>query len=128
MQYSSTSTMATGSDRRSRPSGFPWVCAYATGSSAISDLVGPFDWKWRYETSPRIDRWSLEGCGRVCACATRSCAISTLVGPFHRKCLLWCSLKRPRLSLSSPGYLPLLFSYNISILLLWHVFINELLI
>ena len=36
-----------------------------------------------------------------------SCAISTLVGPFHRKCPLECSLGRPRLSFSSPSYLPL---------------------
>jgi hypothetical protein len=98
------------------PSGFPWVCAYTTGNYAISDLVGPFDWKWRYETSPRSDRRSLEGCGRLCACATRGCAISALVGSFHRKCILECSLRRPRLSFSSPGYLPLLFSYNISIM------------
>jgi hypothetical protein len=27
------------------PSGFPWVCAYTTGSYAKSDLVGPFDRK-----------------------------------------------------------------------------------
>ena len=27
------------------PSGFPWVCAFVTGSCAISALVGPFDRK-----------------------------------------------------------------------------------
>ena len=32
-------------------SGFPWVCACATGICAISAIVGPFDRKWRYETS-----------------------------------------------------------------------------
>ena len=34
---------ATGNDVS--PSGFPWVCACATTSCAISALVGPFDWK-----------------------------------------------------------------------------------
>ena len=52
----------------------------------------------------------------VYACATISCAISSLVGPFHLKCPLGCSLWRPSLLLSNPGYLPLLFSYNISIM------------
>ena len=61
------------------PSGFPWVRACAIESCAISALVGPFDRKWRYETSPRSDRRSPEG---VCPCATGSCAISALVGPF----------------------------------------------
>ena len=36
--------------------GFPWVCACATGSWAISALVGPFD--------SRSDRRSPEGGGR----------------------------------------------------------------
>ena len=117
MQYSSTSTMATGSDQRPRdPFGVPLGVRIHNRKLRNIDLVGPFDWKWRYETSPRSDRRSLEGCGRVCACATGSCAISALVGSFHRKCILGCSLRRPRLSLSSPGYLPLLFSYNISII------------
>ena len=66
------------------PSGFPSVCAFATGSCAISALVGPFDRKWRYETSPRSDRRSPEGVEWVCACATGSCAISALMGSFHR--------------------------------------------
>ena len=40
------------------PSGFHWVCACATGSCAISTLMGHFDRKWRYETSPRSDQRS----------------------------------------------------------------------
>jgi hypothetical protein len=56
------------------------VCAFATESCAISALVGPFDWKWRYETSTVVTD------GHV----TPSwfpwvCAISALVGPFERK-------------------------------------------
>ena len=43
---SSTSSMATGSDRKSRdPFGFPWSCACAIGSRAISAIVGSFHWK-----------------------------------------------------------------------------------
>ena len=37
------------------PSRFTWLCACATGSCAISALVGPFYQKWRYETSLRSD-------------------------------------------------------------------------
>ena len=40
------------------------VCACATGRCAISGIVGPFDRKWRYETSPCSDRRSSEGDGR----------------------------------------------------------------
>ena len=36
-------------------------CACATGSCAISALVGPFHWKWRHQTSPEGD--SLGSCG-----------------------------------------------------------------
>ena len=43
----------------------------------------------------------------------RSCTISALVGSFHRKCPLWCSLGRPRLSFSSPGYLPTFYFHII---------------
>jgi hypothetical protein len=43
---------------------FPWVCTCATGSCAISALVGPFDRKLRYEMSPRSDRRSPEVGGR----------------------------------------------------------------
>jgi hypothetical protein len=35
-------------------------CACATGSCAISALVGPFHWKWRHQTSPEGD--SLGSC------------------------------------------------------------------
>jgi len=42
------------------PLRFPWVCA--TGSCAISALVGLFDRRWRYETSPRSDRRRGKGC------------------------------------------------------------------
>ena len=33
---------------------FPWVCAWATISCAITSLVGPFDRKWRYEGHPKV--------------------------------------------------------------------------
>jgi hypothetical protein len=82
---SSTSTMA-------------WVCACATGSCAIFALVGPFDRKWRYETSPIVTEGHPKGVEGVCACTTASSAISGLVG---------CSLGHRCLSFSSPGYHPL---------------------
>jgi hypothetical protein len=82
---SSTSTMA-------------WVCACATGSCAIFALVGPFDRKWRYETSPIVTEGHPKGVEGVCACTTASYAISGLVG---------CSLGHRCLSFSSPGYHPL---------------------
>jgi hypothetical protein len=58
----------------------------------ISSLVGPFDRKWRFETSsvvttghvtPKREGVPLE---EMRACATGSCVISALVWPFHRKC------------------------------------------
>jgi hypothetical protein len=57
-------------------------CACATGSGAISALVGPFDRKWRQSRDwkrpcPEV---ALIG-SRLCSCATRSWTISTLVGP-----------------------------------------------
>jgi len=56
------------------------LCACATGSCAISALVGPFHRKWRHKSSrdPLGFPWK----GGVRACATGSCTISTLVGPF----------------------------------------------
>ena len=43
---------------------FPWVCTCTTGSCAISALVGPFDRKWHYETSPVVTECHVtsEGC------------------------------------------------------------------
>ena len=61
---------ATGNDVT--PSGFPWVCVSATGSCSISALVGPFDWKWRYETSPVVTEGHLKRVEGVCACVTGS--------------------------------------------------------
>ena len=47
------------------PSGFPLVCACATGSWEMSTLVGPFDRKWHYEASPRSDRRGWKGCAHA---------------------------------------------------------------
>jgi hypothetical protein len=59
------------------------VCACATGSWAISALVGSFDLKWR---SDRRSRDSEEGSlGWGARMGNGSCAIFPLVGPFHRK-------------------------------------------
>ena len=107
--------------------GFPWVCICTTGSCAISVLVGPFDRKWRYETSSVVTEGHVtRSFPWVCTCATGSCAISAPSGAFWPEVTSSpiglplevgeCSLGRPRLSLSSPGYLPHLFSYNISII------------
>jgi hypothetical protein len=70
------------------PSGLPWVCACATGCCAISVLVGPFDRKWRHQTSPVGMSWKSRD---------RKCPW----GAFYDVCIL--------LSFSSPftGYLPL---------------------
>jgi hypothetical protein len=74
----------------------PWVPEVTQGhvTPSVSTLLGPFDRKWHYETSPVVT----EG-GEGCAYAWSEVPLG-------------CSLGRPRLSLStrtSPftGYLPL---------------------
>jgi hypothetical protein len=108
----STSTRAIGSDRRSSyvtPSGFPWVCACTSGSCEISSLVGTFDRKWRYETSPRSDQRSRDPFRVHLGARMRNRKLHNIrpSGAFHRKYPLGCSLGRSRLSFSNPGYLPL---------------------
>jgi hypothetical protein len=75
----------------------PWLPEVSEGRPlgrvcTISSLVGPFDRKWRFETSsvvttghvtPKREGVPLE---EMRACATGSCVISALVWPFHRKC------------------------------------------
>ena len=47
-----------------------YLCVRMRNRNCAISVVGPFDRKWRNETSPIV---------------TGSCAISALVGPFHRK-------------------------------------------
>jgi hypothetical protein len=118
----------------------PWLpevaslrCAHAQPEVAqYPPLVGPFDWKWRYETSPRSDPTSPDGGGRGVRMRNRKLhnirpsgalwpEMTSPVGfpwkIWERACAtgiaIGCSLGRPRLSFSSLGYLPVLFSYNI---------------
>ena len=76
--------MATRSDRRSRnPEGCGRVCACATGNCTIFSLVGPFDRKWRHQTSPVVTpEGSLEGCAHA---QPEVAQYSPWLGPFHRK-------------------------------------------
>jgi hypothetical protein len=110
-------------------------CACSTGSCTISTLAGPFDRKWpcpeavmtgsRFCACPAfflvVVPW-LPKVTWVCACATGSCATPVMteghVTPSEVS--LGCSLRTPRPIFSmvigtSPGYLPLLFSYNVYI-------------
>ena len=130
--------------------------ACATGSCAISTLVGPFDRKWQSHVTGRgsvrkcpwpedvlrmpgffphlfflVVTWlpdvteghlTPSGFPWMCTCATGSCAIPVVteghVTPSEVS--LGCSLRTPRPIFSmvigsSPGYLPLLFSYNVYI-------------
>ena len=79
--------------------------------------VQPVHFVHGYRTWPNVT-WSRMGFHWVRTCATESCAISTRMSSpeFFLYKPLECSLWRPCLSLASPGYLPLLFSYNISIM------------
>ena len=63
------------------------VYTCATGSWAISALVGSFHRRLRYETSPVVTEGHVtpNGGGRECVVAKRRCAISVLVGPFLGK-------------------------------------------
>ena len=83
------------------PKGFPWVRACATGSCAISALVGSFHWKPRHQTSRDLFGVLLEGWGTRMH-NLKLCNIRSEVP-------LGCSLGRPRLSFPTPftGYLPL---------------------
>ena len=81
-----TTTMATGSDRRSRD--LQWVplgVRMPTGKLRNICPSGAFWLEVTLWNVTRSDQKSPEGGGRVCACATGSCTISALVGPFHRK-------------------------------------------
>jgi hypothetical protein len=83
------------------PKGFPWVRACATGSCAISALVGSFHRKRRHQTSHDLFGVLLEGWNaRMHNLKLRN---------FRSEMPLGCSLGRPRLSFSTPftGYLPL---------------------
>jgi hypothetical protein len=83
------------------PKEFPWMCACATGSCAISVLVGSFHRKWRHQTSRDLFGVPLEGwCARMRNLKLRN---------IRSKVPLWCSLRRSCLSFSTPftGYLPL---------------------
>jgi hypothetical protein len=86
------------------PSGFPWVCACTTGNCATPVVTEghliPSGFPW------------------VCACTTGNCA-TPVVTEDHvtpSEVSLGCSLRLPRPIFSmvtgtSPGFLPLLFSY-----------------
>ena len=61
------------------PSGFPWVCTWASGSCEMSSLVGPFDRKWRYETSPVVTAGPVSPSGFPWV---RACVIESALGVF----------------------------------------------
>jgi hypothetical protein len=83
--YSSSTKCSTVLQAPWLPKCFPWVCACPSGSCAISALVGPFDRKWRYETSPVMT----EGGGRcVCMRNRKLCNIRPS-GGFSSDVPLW---------------------------------------
>ena len=98
---------------------FPWVCTCATGSYAISILVGPFYRKWRYKRHSVVTACHVTSFGVPLGACMRNRKLRNIrpSGAFWPEV---CSLGLSRqissmVTGTSPfiGYLPLLFSYNI---------------